>query len=239
MREKAAKHERLASDCVYNTAAFFEIPDDHLTCLLKSADVGNRNPDSNVSGVPFQSREQELPPEVLPTVFHPEEGRGGKRTITAPAGYLKGAQKAISVLLSLLYSAPEMVNGFTAGRSVETNAEAHMGKNYVFNTDLKDFFPSITARMVRHALEDLGVKPEVARYISVLCTITTEGDDLPEDVLPQGSPASPVLSNIVCRNMDRHIDWLARKYGVTYTRYADDMTMSSMHSVYGKNSTFL
>ncbi len=164
---------------------------------------------------------------------------GGERHITAPVGYLKGAQKALSILLGTLYEAPEMVNGFTAGRSVGTNAEAHVRKNYVFNTDLKDFFPSITARMVRHALEDLGVKPEVARYISVLCTITTEGDDLPEDVLPQGSPASPVLSNIVCRNMDRHIDWLARKYGVTYTRYADDMTMSSMHSVYGKNSTFL
>lgn len=132
-----------------------------------------------------------------------------------------------------------MVNGFTAGRSVGTNAEAHVRKNYVFNTDLKDFFPSITARMVMHTLEDLGVKPEVARYISVLCTITTEGDDLPEDVLPQGSPASPVLSNIVCRKMDRHIDWLVRKYGVTDTRYADDMTLSSMHSVYGKNSTFL
>ena len=164
---------------------------------------------------------------------------GGKRTITAPVGYLKGAQKARSVLLNLLDSAPEMVNGFTAGRSVETNAEAHVGKNYVFNTDLKDFFPSITSRMVRDTLESLGVDSEVARYISVVCTITTDGDDLPEDVLPQGSPASPILSNLVCREMDRHLDWLARKYGLTYTRYADDITFSSMHSVYGKNSSFL
>ena len=70
---------------------------------------------------------------------------GGVRTITAPAGYLKGAQKAISILLGMLYTAPEVVNGFTAGRSVETNAEVHTGKNYVFNTDLRDFFPSITA----------------------------------------------------------------------------------------------
>ena len=164
---------------------------------------------------------------------------GGVRTITAPTGLLKGAQKAVSILVSSLYEAPEMVNGFTPGRSVETNAEVHVGKNYVFNTDLRGFFPSITAGMVRHALEDLGVKPEVARYISVLCTITTDGDDLPEDVLPQGSPASPVLSNMVCCRMDRNIDWLARKYGVTYTRYADDITFSSMHSVYGKNSPFL
>ena len=164
---------------------------------------------------------------------------GGVRSITAPTGYLKGAQKALSILLSTLYKAPEMVNGFTSGRSVETNAEVHVGKNYVFNTDLKDFFPSITARMVRKVLEESGVERELARYISIVCTITTENDDLPEDVLPQGSPASPILSNMVCYMMDRNLDWLAHKYGLTYTRYADDMTFSSMHSVYGKKSTFL
>ena len=164
---------------------------------------------------------------------------GGKRSITAPTSYLKGTQKALSILLSTLYKAPKTVNGFAAGRSVETNAEVHIGKNYVFNTDLKDFFPSITAKMVRKALEDSGVEREVARYISIVCTITTDNDDLPEDVLPQGSPASPILSNMVCYMMDRNLEWLAHKYGLTYSRYADDMTFSSMHSVYGKKSVFL
>ncbi|MCF0168538.1 MAG: RNA-directed DNA polymerase [Bacteroidales bacterium] len=164
---------------------------------------------------------------------------GGRRRITAPTGYLKGAQKAIAVLLERLYEAPDMVNGFTGDRSVLTNAEAHVGRNYVFNTDLRDFFPSITAGMVRKTLEKEGVSPEVARYISVVCTITTGDGDLSEDVLPQGSPASPILSNMVCLQMDRHLDWLARRYGLTYTRYADDITFSSMHSVYGKNSPFL
>ena len=164
---------------------------------------------------------------------------GGERIITAPTGYLKGMQKAIAALLGMLYKAPECVTGFTAKRNVNTNALAHIGKNYVFNSDLKDFFPSITRAMVFDTLRRYDVKEEVAQYIATVCTITTDGDDLPEDVLPQGSPASPILSNMVCLRMDRNLEWLAGKYGLTYTRYADDMTFSSMHSVYGKDSLFL
>ncbi len=164
---------------------------------------------------------------------------GGVRTITTPTGYLKGAQKAISLLLTMLYEAPECVNGFTEMRNVRTNADAHVGKNYVFNTDLKDFFPSITAAMVRKTLREAGVNDEVAHYISIVCTVTTDGDDLPENVLVQGSPASPILSNIVCRKMDRNLEYLAKKYGLTYSRYADDITFSSMHCVYSKNGSFL
>jgi len=164
---------------------------------------------------------------------------GGERTITAPTGYLKGVQKAISLLLSSIYKAPDCVNGFTIGHNVRTNADVHIGKNYIFNVDLKDFFPSITAQAVRKVLVSKGVSDEVAHYISIVCTITTNGDDLPKDVLAQGSPASPILSNMVCEKMDRNLEYLARKYGLTYSRYADDMTFSSMHSVYSKNGTFL
>jgi len=164
---------------------------------------------------------------------------GGKREITAPTGYLKTVQRQIATLLGMLYSAPDSVNGFAPHRSVKTNADAHTGKNYVFNTDLKDFFPSITKEMVLGALFRFGVTGDVAKYIATVCTITTDGDDLPDDVLPQGSPASPILSNMVCYRMDRNLEWLAEKYGLRYTRYADDMTFSSMHSVYGKNSPFM
>lgn len=164
---------------------------------------------------------------------------GGQRTITAPTGYLKGAQKAISLLLASLYDAPDCVNGFAPGRSVRTNADLHIGKNYVFNTDIRDFFSSITAAMVRKALAGYGVSDEVAHYISMVCTVPSSEDDLPENVLAQGSPASPVLSNMVCSRMDRDLEYLARKYGLTYSRYADDITFSSMHSVYSGSGAFM
>lgn len=64
------------------------------------------------------------------------------------------------------------------------------------------------------------------------------GQDLHEDVLPQGAPTSPVLSNIVCETLDSRLSGLAKRFGLTYSRYADDMTFSSYHRVYAKDSVF-
>ncbi len=50
-------------------------------------------------------------------------------------------------------------------------------------------------------------------------------------VLPQGSPVSPVLTNILCRKLDRRLTGLAKRYGLIYTRYADDLTFSSQKAV--------
>ena len=57
-------------------------------------------------------------------------------------------------------------------------------------------------------------------------------------VLPQGSPVSPILTNIICERLDRRLTGLAKRFGVRYSRYADDITFSSMHNVYQKNGEF-
>jgi RNA-directed DNA polymerase len=44
--------------------------------------------------------------------------------------------------------------------------------------------------------------------------------------LPQGSPASPEISNIVLFNLDKRLTALAKKLSLSYTRYADDITFS-------------
>src|SRR5690606_27764009 len=51
-------------------------------------------------------------------------------------------------------------------------------------------------------------------------------------VLPQGSPTSPILTNMLCRKLDRRLTGLAKRYNLTYTRYADDITFSSSHNIY-------
>ena len=133
------------------------------------------------------------------------------------------------------------MQGFTEGRSVATNASKHTSKNYVLNIDLKDFFPTITYTRVMKSLQEHDFNEEVSDIISRLCTIPMwdEQKQMFRNALPQGSPASPLLSNIVCTSLDQRLSALAQRYGVTYSRYADDMTFSSDHSVYAKDSKFL
>jgi retron-type reverse transcriptase len=166
---------------------------------------------------------------------------GGTRRITAPTGRLKDVQKCISVILAPYYQVPDCVHGFTEGKSVVSNASMHTVKNYVLNIDLKDFFPTITYTRVVKSLKGLGFNDEVSDIIARLCTIPMwdEQSQMLRNALPQGSPASPLLSNIVCSTLDRRLTDLARRHRVTYTRYADDMTFSSDHSVYAKDSSFL
>ena len=166
---------------------------------------------------------------------------GGTRRITAPTGKLKDIQKCISVIIAPYYRIPDCVHGFAEGKSVASNASMHTAKNYVLNIDLKDFFPAITYTRVVKSLKELGFNDEVSDIIARLCTIPMwdEQNQMLRNSLPQGSPASPLLSNIVCISLDRRLSGLAKRFGLTYSRYADDITFSSDHSVYAKDSEFL
>jgi retron-type reverse transcriptase len=175
---------------------------------------------------------------------------GGLRTISAPVKMLKSFQTYVGKLLEAFYDAPDCVMGFTSGRSVVDNAELHYGKAYVFNTDLKDFFPSISQARVWGNLKGrpFNFDEKIASAIAGLCCIRVPVEGVPEDapekerfrhVLPQGSPASPVLTNIVCRNLDRKLSGVARRFHLRYTRYADDITFSGNQDVFQEGGEFI
>lgn len=161
---------------------------------------------------------------------------GGTRKIIAPTGDLKDIQRTLAVLLSYAVTPDTHAHGFIRERSVITNASLHVGKNYVLNLDLKNFFPSITYSQVARTLRNHFSK-ETAAFIAKIST-WTDCNDLPEDILPQGAPTSPILSNMVCEVLDERLSELAKSYGLTYSRYADDITFSSNHSVYSNDSSF-
>jgi RNA-directed DNA polymerase len=48
-----------------------------------------------------------------------------------------------------------------------------------------------------------------------------------ENILPQGAPTSPIISNFICRNLDRNLLTFAKQNRCFYSRYADDLLFSS------------
>jgi RNA-directed DNA polymerase len=146
---------------------------------------------------------------------------GGSRSILAPIAPIKAIQRQIATSLTLSYRAPAHVHGFALERSPLTNAAVHVGQQWVFAIDLEDFFPSITASRVRGLFESWPFEyPEqVARLLARLCCF--------HDALPQGAPTSPIISNYICRGMDRRLAELAQDSLCYYSRYADDLTFST------------
>lgn len=161
---------------------------------------------------------------------------GGVRHLSAPHKKLATAQGWIleNILGKLPVEPP--AHGFLPGKSIVSNAQAHVGKAAVLNMDLADFFPSIGFRRVRSVFARLGYSPAAATILALLCTECprkqVEYAGKPYWVatgprgLPQGACTSPALSNQVARRLDKRLAGLARKLDLSYTRYADDITIS-------------
>lgn len=177
--------------------------------------------------------------------FQISKKSGGTRKISAPRSHsYKYLLRYVGLILQSIYEPSTHAMGFIPQRSIVDNAKVHIGMNYVFNIDLKDFFPSIErARIVaRLQVRPFNFTPEVALTIAGLCTMRVQKEEGTDKkyryILPQGSPASPVITNLMCDKLDYLLSGLAKRFGVRYTRYADDITFSSMHNVYQEDSDF-
>ena len=150
-----------------------------------------------------------------------DEEHTKKRWIEAPDEILKRIQEHI--LHNVLYKmAPtKFAHGFIHGRSIVSCAKEHTGKKFVLKLDLKNFFPSISRDMVYGAMFS-ELTPENVKIIIPAIELC-----LMDGRLPQGAPTSPAISNIVCKPLDMVLYGIAERFGLTYTRYADDLIFSS------------
>ena len=164
---------------------------------------------------------------------------GGERLISAPMPRLKRAQYWVLDNILAKVPAHDAAHGFLAGRSIVSNAAPHAGHDVVINLDVKDFFPSIAFGRIKGVFRHLGYGEAMATLLALLCSENraqawqVDGEKLfvggkaRERVLPQGAPTSPMLTNLLCRRLDRRLLGLARQLGFVYTRYADDLTFSA------------
>lgn len=274
------------------------------------------------------------------TEFKIKKKSGGHRAIHAPKKGLKAIQRTFTFVLQCIFEPHKAAMGFVKKRSIVDNAKLHINSRYVYNIDLKDFFPSIDQARLWKCLQlqpfnlnketsrnlemlkwddfeikfpqqssqlkkkytqflkfkdnndpknDVSAKSlqgiqipflkrekleakyvyfdletnyhrvtpyllkesriELANWISAICCTELEVERINEqsgdvelvkrNVLPQGAPTSPVITNIICQRMDLLLTGVAKRFGLLYSRYADDLTFSSLHNVYQKDGEFI
>lgn len=154
-------------------------------------------------------------------IFTIKKRSGGDRIIAAPTTALKEVQRRLNELLQIIYWERPSVHSFIKKHSIVTNAQRHKHKKYLFNIDLKDFFPSINFGRVR-GLFIAGPYNLHEKAATVIAQIACYNNQL-----PQGSPCSPIISNMICTMLDLQLQKLAKIERCIYTRYADDITFST------------
>lgn len=150
--------------------------------------------------------------------FSIPKSNGKKRDLAEPLPDLKFVQSWI--LHNILEKCPisDYAKAYSKGRTLKHNARFHRAQKIVVTMDIKDFFPSISINAVTKIFENIGYFHELSCFLAHLCCLN--------NVLPQGAPTSPYLSNLRMISLDNKISEYTSQKSIRYTRYADDLTFS-------------
>lgn len=148
----------------------------------------------------------------------------GKRVVWEASSLVDREYKATSRRLEAFFSFAEgryphpNAYGYIRGRNTRQNAMRHLNKKNILKCDVRDFFGSVDLRAVARVLEKYDIEHNVAGLLANFLTIGKK--------LPLGLATSPIITNIICLELDDELTALARSYKAEYTRYADDLTFS-------------
>ena len=152
-----------------------------------------------------------------------EKKGGGTRLIQKPSSKLSAVQEGIHNTYLRRLEWPGWLFGAGDGRAQRENAESHLGLNHHLLTDILNFYPSVDHNQVYEVFDSkLGFTPDAASLATRLTTY--------QGHLPQGTTTSPRLADLAFLDVDRRLSSFCKSRGITYTRYADDLTFSASHS---------
>lgn len=153
------------------------------------------------------------------------KARGSRkiRRIDAPCPHLKAIQRLLLDKLLVPIGVHDCAMAFAPGKSIAINARRHHCASHLFTTDIRSFFPSIKAMHISKMLETRF--PHLSQEVreEIICISTRDGQ------LPQGAPTSPHIANLVMYSFDGLCEEAADRLGAVYTRYADDISISSQN----------
>lgn len=250
--KKAGRSNLLLENSIEQIESVFEI-NDQLPSLLTLNHLSERTGVSLQQLRLFVSRES----ENAYTKFSIAKRSGGRRFIKVPTGQLNRVQKWIHQHILCSLPIHRSSYAFIKGKSIKDCAAQHCGATWLIKLDIVNFFESISEIQIFHVFNSLGYQPLISFELARLCTIATpdhsprtrnknwhaikkyktiaDYDQLLLGYLPQGAPSSPLLSNLVMRSCDKELTDIAKKYGLKYTRYSDDITFSICSSEFSRN----
>jgi RNA-directed DNA polymerase len=157
-------------------------------------------------------------PQNFYRTFKIAKKNGHSREITEPLPGLKAIQYWILSNVIEVSSPNKFNNAYSKGKSIVTNAKYHTKQRMVLNMDIEKYFDNIKYGIVLGFFSNLGYNNIVSKALATLCTLN--------DGLPQGSPSSPYLSSLLTVDIDKKLFAFCRDWGLRYSRYADDITIS-------------
>lgn len=162
---------------------------------------------------------------------------GKLRYIEAPEFSLKKLQRKLNVFLQCFYYIYQSIASYgyiikprrsKTSKNIKTNAEVHLGSDYLINADFEDFFHQIRIDAVLKIFKSdyFNFDSASALALTKLCTY--------KDRLPMGAPTSPALSNIYTISLDSDLHNWALSKNIRFSRYVDDLSFSSKNKI-GEN----
>lgn len=178
------------------------------------------------------------------------------RVIAVPDPGLKKTQRWIAQsILAHVRPHPSSV-AFSKGDRLVDAVQPHCGARWIVKMDVRNFFESVSEISAYRVFHSLGYQPLVSMELARICTrlgkptlartrprwrssgersVIQSYNEPRLGHLPQGAPTSPMLSNLAVREFDRTVEEIARKFEVIYTRYADDLTFSTIDQNFNRD----
>lgn len=149
----------------------------------------------------------------------------GKRIIAHPARELKALQRALISFCPLNLVAHRSAMAYEKGTSILKNAEAHKDGVWLARFDITNFFNSIKSQHWLNVLQALPCDQEFRELSSKIFFWKPSGAN--STCLSVGAPSSPFASNRFMHSFDEKMTAYCARHVMKFTRYADDMTISS------------
>lgn len=161
-------------------------------------------------------------------VFNIPKKNGGDREVAQPAREVKKIQRWIVQKLTPILPVHEVTTAYRLNSSIKMNAQPHVDSYFLLKIDFKNFFPSILKSDIVKHLETHCAEYYDASAIALIanCLCWTPNRKPPLR-LCIGAPSSPLISNSILYSFDSIVFDTAQKSGIIYTRYADDISISS------------